>query len=190
MPAPRTPAPDPSPGATVATSAPCTDTLDLLRDLPDTPATRALWAALAANPGTTTAALAEGARIGRSTTTKLLAALAEAGAVRREPGGRVGGTRQPDRWTIITAEAPTPTQQPSDVTEARGGARLGNGLLREMVLAHLQANPGREFTTTGIARALDRSAGAISNACQRLLTDGAVIQTSERPRRYQTTGIH
>jgi hypothetical protein len=57
-----------------------------------------------------------------------------------------------------------------------------------MVLTHLRANPGREFTATGIAKALDRSAGAISNACQNLLADVTIVQMSDHPRRYQVSG--
>ncbi|MGL5858153.1 MAG: hypothetical protein ACRC35_07080 [Angustibacter sp.] len=44
--------------------------------------------------------------------------------------------------------------------------RLANGQLRALVLQHLHAHPD-DFTTTRIARALNRSADAITNACHK-----------------------
>ena len=146
---------------------------------PDTPPARALWEALGAAPeATTTTDLAATAEIGRSTATKLLAPWAESGVLIREPGGRPGGRRLPDRWAIARPAVGAQTKLAS-----RG--RLRGGQLRTLVLDYLRAHPGGEFSTTGLGHALDRSPGAIFNACQRLLTDGAVSQTSQRPRRYQ-----
>jgi predicted transcriptional regulator len=64
-----------------------------------------LVGALTAHPGGTAAELATEAGIGRSTATKLLAALAAEGRVRREQGGREGGKPAADRWTLTPPPA-------------------------------------------------------------------------------------
>src|SRR5690242_3499838 len=77
-----------TPAATAATPAAGTATPALPPTAPDTAATRALWATLTAQPGATAAELAEAAGMGRSTATRTLAILEEAGAAVRTPGGR------------------------------------------------------------------------------------------------------
>jgi DNA-binding IclR family transcriptional regulator len=59
------------------------------------PTLQALLDALADRPGATTAELAGTAGIGRSTASKLLAALATQGRVLRRPGGHQGGRAPP-----------------------------------------------------------------------------------------------
>ncbi|MGH9081769.1 MAG: MarR family transcriptional regulator [Acidimicrobiales bacterium] len=54
--------------------------------------------ALGARPGTTAAELADSLGLGQSTAAKHLAALEADGAARRQPGGREGARRLPDRW--------------------------------------------------------------------------------------------
>jgi DNA-binding MarR family transcriptional regulator len=65
---------------------------------PTTPAVRALWPVLIARTGSTTAELAEAAKVSRSAAAKALAALEGASLVRRIPGGRKGARLFPDRW--------------------------------------------------------------------------------------------
>jgi MoxR-like ATPase len=65
--------------------------------------------------------------------------------------------------------------------------RLGAGELRRQVAAHVAANPSLEFTPHEIARALNRSAGAVGNALDKLAEHGQVEKTSEAPRRYRAT---
>ncbi|WP_208883959.1 hypothetical protein [Streptomyces armeniacus] len=74
--------------------------------------------------------------------------------------------------------APTPVAKPG---------RLQPGALREMVVAHLQANPDTAYTATGISRIIDRSSGAIANALVKLTAQGTTRQVSDAPRRYQYT---
>jgi hypothetical protein len=73
--------------------------------VPDTAATRALWAALAAQPDATAVELADAAGVGRSTATRTLALLEETGAATRTAGGREGARRLPDRWRSVIADA-------------------------------------------------------------------------------------
>jgi hypothetical protein len=177
---------------------------------PDTPACRALWAALHATPGATAADLARTARIGRSTATQLLAALVEAGLAERTPGGGQGRTRKPDHWTATTppaapttpartTPAPTGTRRastqttagPASATPSTPGVsqplpegKLVKGQLRDLVAAQLRAHPDQDFTPTALARALKRSAGAVANACERLTGQGTAARTGTGPRRY------
>jgi hypothetical protein len=157
---------------------------------PAAPAAQALLGALADRSGATAMELAEAAGIGRSTTSKLLAALAADGQVLRQPGGHKDGRRAPDRWTLPD---PAPTQTPAaSVTAtppaadrpATGSGRLRPGALRELVLACLAERPGQALSPTAIAKTLGRSAGAVANALRVLAGQGAVIQTQAKPRRY------
>ncbi|WP_344623828.1 MarR family transcriptional regulator [Kitasatospora arboriphila] len=68
-----------------------------------------------------------------------------------------------------------------------GGPRLAQGELHRMVLDHLRAHPGQDFTATGIANAVGRSSGAIANALATMTTRGEAEQTSAKPRRYRAT---
>jgi len=64
-------------------------------------------------------------------------------------------------------------------------ARLGAGRLRDIVLVHLRAHSDQDHTPSAIGKVLVRSSGAIANACQKLATEGAIAQTSEKPRKYR-----
>ena len=157
---------------------------------PTTPAAEALLGALADRPDATAAELAAAAGIGRSTAGKLLVTLAGQGRVLRRPGGLNDGRRTADRWTLPAAApthdprplpaAPTP---PTDQPPGRSG-RLGSGALRQLVLGCLAERPGQALSPTAIAKTLDRSAGAVANALGVLASQGAVVLTQAKPRRY------
>jgi DNA-binding MarR family transcriptional regulator len=154
---------------------------------PATPAAGALLGALADRPGATASELARAAGIGRSTAAKLLATLAGQGRVLRQPGGHHDGRRTADRWTL---PPPVPTQglaaPPAEPPPTTSG-RLGAGQLRQLVLGCLAERPGQALSPTTIAKTLDRSAGAVTNALQILAGQGAVTQTQPKPRRYTIT---
>ena len=59
------------------------------------------------------------------------------------------------------------------------------GQLRDLVQAHLAAQPDAEFTPHAIGRALARSSGAVANALDRLTALGHAQLTSDKPRRYR-----
>ena len=150
-----------------------------------TTTTEAVLAALASGPASA-AEVAEAAGIGRSTATKVLAALAAGGQVERTPGGRDGARRLPDRWSLPVA-AGDPDRPAGDGGEPQGTAspRLGKGELAAMALAFLRNNSG-EHSPSAVAKALGgRSAGAVGNALGRLVASGDATQTSDRPRRYR-----
>ena len=102
-------------------------------------------------------------------------ALEHAGQARRTPGGRERGRRRPDRWTTRPAADDGPSV----------GGRLRRGELRALVAEHLRQHAEVEHTPTGVAKALGRSAGAVSNALDRLVAAVAVEQTSVTPRRFR-----
>jgi AraC-like DNA-binding protein len=79
-----------------------------------------------------------------------------------------------------------PAAQPAPVPgSAGGGARLGKGELRAQVEEHLRAHPEREWTPGQIAKVLKRSAGAIHNACQKLVSDNVAQTFLNAPTRFQ-----
>jgi hypothetical protein len=59
------------------------------------------------------------------------------------------------------------------------------GQLRDLVAAHLAANPLAEFSPHAIGRVLGRSSGAVANALDRLTALGQAQLTSDKPRRYR-----
>lgn len=147
-------------------------------------ASDAIAHAVTVRPGSTTAELAAVTGLGRSTVSKRLAALEVSGVARREPGGRDGARRLPDRWlpaldSHTTAVARGKAPAASSVT----AVRLGKGELAAMVLDYLSTHPHDEVGPTVVARVLGRSQGAVANALTKLATSGNAELTSEAPRR-------
>jgi predicted transcriptional regulator len=203
-----------------------------------------VWAALYAHPGSTTAEVAQAAKVGRSTAGKILAAWAKDGTVTRTSGIAEGGRRAADRWTIsdtidtTTVEAGTAdplstdeADNPADVLEpgpdtettdetptedtesnvdsallkpvpelppepdtetsdtsaelapAKAG-RLGKGALRGMVEDYLTEHAGEQFSPNAIGKALNRSAGAVNNALEKLVAEGYALKTQNAPKRF------
>jgi predicted ArsR family transcriptional regulator len=156
--------------------------------------------ALTARPGVSAAELADALGLGQSTAAKHLAALEAAGTARREPGGRDGGRRLPDRWTATApdVENPTPdtaaelaaeaTEPAADEPDGRASAaeRLGRGALGTLVRDYLAARPGEDLGPTQVAKGLGgKSSGAVSNALARLEASGEACLVSTSPRRYR-----
>jgi hypothetical protein len=59
------------------------------------------------------------------------------------------------------------------------------GGLRDKVLAHLDENPGKEFTPHEIHKVLNHSSGAIANALETLVKLGDAEVATEKPRRFR-----
>ncbi|MBB5157430.1 MarR family transcriptional regulator [Saccharopolyspora phatthalungensis] len=205
-----------------------------------------VWAALYAHPNSTTAELAEAAKVGRSTAGKVLAAWDKDGTVTRICGIAEGGRRAADRWTVndaadtaipeaetvdepsnaneastpadvldepgadtaTTEEIPTedtvssvdcsplepvpdlPTQPDTGANNSSGkppsakAGRLGKGELRGMVEDFLTEHAGEQFSPNAIGKALNRSAGAVNNALEKLVADGYALKTQNSPKRF------
>jgi hypothetical protein len=139
-------------------------------------------ATVAEHPGATANELALASGLGRSTVTKVLATLAQEGRVNRQPGGREGSRRLPDRWT-------RPGAQKTKGKKGNGAepteARLGKGELAAQVLGFLRANPG-EHSPSEVAKALGgRSSGAVANALDKFVASGDAVESCPKPRRYR-----
>lgn len=136
-------------------------------------------AALAEHAAATAAELAVAARLGRSTVTRTLAALERAGHAVREPGTQDRAGRNPDRWTRAI-----PVEPPVDST-----VKLRPGALDALVLDHLRSDGAVAQGPGAVAKALDRSSGAVANCLSRLTTAGHLRQTSDRPKRYAAVDL-
>jgi DNA-binding transcriptional ArsR family regulator len=149
---------------------------------------QAILKALAANPEATAAEVAVAAGVGRSTASKVLARLASAGVVRRTEGGRDGARRLPDRFALASAEPAAETAKPkaaADVKSKAASEHLKPGQLDGLVLAYLKENADSgPHGPTAVARALDRSSGAVGNCLVRLTKAKEVRKDNEKPRRY------
>ncbi len=62
--------------------------------------------------------------------------------------------------------------------------RLGKGALRGMVEDFLTEHPSEEFSPNKIGKQLNRSAGAVFNALEKLVAGGWAVRTSDAPKRY------
>lgn len=135
---------------------------------------------LASRGELTGAEIAAATGLGRSTVARTLAALERAGMARREPGGREGRRRLPDRWSA------DPTDERSEAGSST--RRLSPGQLDGLVLDFVNAQgEGAAAGATAVAKALGRSTGAVANCLARLAAAGKVRQVSERPRRWSAT---
>jgi hypothetical protein len=157
------------------------------------PAKQAILEVLKVEPQASVAQIAVSAGVGRSTAGKLLAQLESDGEVRRTEGGRDGKRRLPDLWSLAGQQpaANDANAEPESTTDGKPSAtngkadRLKAGGLEPLVLAYLKENAdsGPHGPTT-VARALDRSSGAVGNCLNRLVTSKQVRQVSDKPRRY------
>lgn len=150
---------------------------------------QAILAAVGARPEMTAAEVAEIAKVGRSTAGKVLARLADSGEITRVRGRRDGARRLPDRFSLAaigdkgTEAAKAPAGEV--VTNRSGTERLKPGQLDGLVLSFLQKNADSgPHAPTAVAKALDRSSGAVGNCLVRLADAKRVRQVSEKPRRY------
>ncbi|GGS59711.1 AAA family ATPase [Actinokineospora fastidiosa] len=86
--------------------------------------------------------------------------------------------------TTPTPTAPAPAATP---TAPAGGSRLRNGELRAMVAKILADNTGTALTPRTIAHTLNRSSGAVGNACRALADRGEAEVASTTPVSYRAT---
>jgi hypothetical protein len=150
---------------------------------------QAILAAVGARPEMTAAEVAEAAKVGRSTAGKVLARLADSGEIARVRGGRDGARRLPDRFSLAATgdKGTEAAKAPAGgvATNRSGTERLKPGQLDGLVLSFLQKNADSgPHAPTAVAKALDRSSGAVGNCLVRLADAKRVRQVNEKPRRY------
>jgi hypothetical protein len=155
-------------------------------------AKQAILEALKVEPQMSIAQVAVSAGVGRSTAGKLLGELKNDGKVSRTEGGREGKRRLPDLWSLAG-------QQPAakDANTKRASAtgkpaatdetdRLKPGQLEPLVLGYLESNADSgPHGPTEIAKALERSSGAVGNCLERLTEAKKVKRVVDKPRRYK-----
>jgi hypothetical protein len=215
----------------------------------------AVLTAVEANPGAATDGIASSAGVARSTASKALAVLADAGKVVRHEGGRDKGKRLPDRWTVAGVEMPagyaahvnSPAEKESSARASAskpagkasgkparakvagsagkgepGGSqsgcgrreaqarwrRLGRGQetdaagegeqparkpperlkafgLDPLVLAYVEQHAdSAPHGPAQVAKAIERSSGAVANCMKRLAEKDQLRQVSDKPVRY------
>lgn len=88
--------------------------------------------------------------------------------------------------TTHTPPASAPAAAPSTPAGA-SGSRLRNGELRAMVAKVLADNAGTALTPRNIAHTLNRSSGAVGNACKVLADRGEAEVVSATPLTYRAT---
>jgi hypothetical protein len=177
--------------------------IPLPEGVPDTEVVRAVWSALNDVSEATSADIVVTAKKSRSATDKALILLEKAGAAGRTRSNLSGGRTTAARWhlaagatSIDAAEghAATTSEPQSRAEKVRAesaagvvgvSTRLRRGELRVMVMEYLAAQPGQGFTASAVGRALNRSAGAVFNACEKMLASGVIVQTSIRPRKFK-----
>ncbi|GLZ78324.1 hypothetical protein Afil01_31310 [Actinorhabdospora filicis] len=137
---------------------------------------------LSATESVTARVIAADLMLARSTVAKALTVLESAGHAVRV---RAGHTTGPDTWRRTNTPPPVSTGTAPAVPDTGSRQRLGRGELRAMVAACFAEHPGRAYTPGDIARILDRSAGAVANAIQRLVAQELLTPAGIRPRRYR-----
>jgi len=150
------------------------------------PAKQAIIEVLKVEPTATVAQITVSAGVGRSTASKLLAQLERDGTVRRTEGGRDGNRRLPDGWSLV-GEVPAATTTVDGAASASNpvSGKLKPGGLDPLVLGYLKdnANSGPHGACV-IAKALQRSSGAVGNCLVRLTDAKKAKLVTDKPRRY------
>lgn len=102
-----------------------------------------------------------------------------------EAGADDAASDPDDKHQVAVAQAVSAQpSKPSDEPESSRSRRLGKGELRGMVEDYLNEHPGEQFSPNAIGKALNRSAGAVNNALEKLVLDGYAEQAQERPKRF------
>jgi predicted transcriptional regulator len=105
--------------------------------------------------------------------------------------GSIGDSSDTDSAGTIPPSTSPPAGSTGQVARRNpktGTERLAPGALTGLVADHFAAHPGVRLTAGDVGRALNRSAGAVRNACDKLARDGVLRLAGEAPRSYTTTG--
>jgi hypothetical protein len=106
-----------------------------------------------------------------------------------EPDDQDDAVSEPDLAEPVdaTTDAPADEMTTAAVKAPTRKPRMGKGELREQVLTALRA-AAKPLGPTQLSKLLPgKSQGAISNACDRLVTAGLAVLDSEKPRRFKAT---
>lgn len=95
--------------------------------------------------------------------------------VQKQPATKVGD---------VPSDDPSTTADEAQVSVGAKGGRLASGALRGMVEDYLRDHSGQDFSPNTVGKALNRSAGAVHNALEKLVTGGYAVRTSDKPKKY------
>jgi DNA-binding MarR family transcriptional regulator len=133
--------------------------------------------ALAALPDITAAEVAGALGIGRSTAAKRLARLEAAGVVRRTPGGRVGGTKVADRWSLATPhEASDPDADVTSTPVSAGdpGATADGDAAQDIAQEIAQVSDAHPLTEDSARDSVDGADDAGTSTTETRLSPGGL----------------
>lgn len=116
--------------------------------------------------------------IGRTSVRKYLAGLKADKKVERKPGGREGRRKLPDVFSL-----PGGSSNPKPGKSKNG--RLGPGGLDKLVLGYMRGHKDEApHTASAIAKAIERSSGAVANCLGRQEKQKKVRLVNPKPREY------
>ena len=122
--------------------------------------------------------------IGRTSARKYLAGLTVDKKVDRKPGDRDGRRKLPDVFSL-----PGKKRTKAAASGAKK-ARLGPGELDGLVLGYMREHEDElPSSPSAIAKAIERSAGAVANCLERLAKAKQVRLAKKTPRKYDLKGI-
>lgn len=107
------------------------------------------------------------------------------GPARAEPDEDGGSPVAPGDEQGQDGPSAADREEPVPVASAAPPARLGKGELRGQVEDYLREHADQAWTPTAISKVLNRSAGAINNACVKLSETGTVTVLAGKPVRFQ-----
>lgn len=84
----------------------------------------------------------------------------------------------------MSTTKPSRARTKARTKQPRAGERLRPGQLDGLILGYLKDHPAEPLGPTAVAKALQRSSGAVGNALARLAAAGKIRQADEHPRRY------
>jgi len=125
-------------------------------------------------------------KIGRTSARKYLAGLTVDKKVHREPGGRDGRRKLPDIFSLPGRKRRGKSANARPRRSSNG--RLSPGELDKHVLAYMRRHKkSAPHTPSAVAKAIERSAGAVANCLGRLEQAKEVRLAKPKPRQYELT---
>ncbi|XVS62048.1 MarR family transcriptional regulator [Actinosynnema sp. CA-299493] len=84
----------------------------------------------------------------------------------------------------VPSDDPPATAEKAQAGVGSKGGRLASGALRGLVEDYLREHSGQDFSPNTVGKALNRSAGAVHNALEKLAAGGYAVRTSDKPKKY------
>jgi len=132
--------------------------------------------------------IAAAVKISRTSARKYLAGLTVKKTVNREPGGRDGRRKLPDVFSLPGKKRRGKPAKKAAASASKNG-RLGPGGLDKYVLDYMRKHKKEApHTPHSIAKAIERSSGAVANCLGRLEKDKTVRLVKAKPRQFELVG--